>query len=110
MDLLIYHSNKVVKYPKTIYRPAMHPIYFAVDLPGKIIAALRGRYLLCSLVEAKSLHLLTQTVLPLKSPTRAFITPQVLISKKTIRTHLLSETSSDYFCLVRVARIELTAS
>ena len=30
--------------------------------------------------------------------------------KQIIRTHLLSETSSDYFCLVRVARIELTAS
>ena len=30
--------------------------------------------------------------------------------KQIIRTHLLLETSSDYFCLVRVARIELTAS
>ena len=30
--------------------------------------------------------------------------------KQIIRTRLLSETSSDYFCLVRVARIELTAS
>ena len=30
--------------------------------------------------------------------------------KQIIRTHLLSKTSSDYFCLVRVARIELTAS
>ena len=30
--------------------------------------------------------------------------------KQIIRTHLLSETSSDYFCLVQVARIELTAS
>ena len=30
--------------------------------------------------------------------------------KQIIRTHLLSEISSDHFCLVRVARIELTAS
>ena len=61
---------------------------------------------------ARPLHLLSQTVLPLKSPTGAFIASQTLIfrRKQIIRTHLLSETSSDYFCLVRVARIELTAS
>ena len=61
---------------------------------------------------ARPLHLLTQTVPPLKSPTGAFIAAQTLIfrRKQIIRTHLLSETSSDYFCLVRVARIELTAS
>ena len=65
-----------------------------------------------SLVGAKPLHLLTQTVPSLKSPTGAFIASQTLIfrRKQIIRTHLLSETSSDYFCLVRVARIELTAS
>ena len=65
-----------------------------------------------SLVGAKPLHLLTQTVPSLKSPTGAFIASQTLISrrKQIIRTRLLSETSSDYFCLVRVARIELTAS
>ena len=64
------------------------------------------------LVGAKPLHLLTQTVPSLKSPTGAFIASQTLIfrRKQIIRTHLLSETSSDYFCLVRVARIELTAS
>ena len=64
------------------------------------------------LVGAKPLHLLTQTVPSLKSPTGAFIASQMLIfrRKQIIRTHLLSETSSDYFCLVRVARIELTAS
>ena len=64
------------------------------------------------LVGAKLLHLLTQTVPSLKSPTGAFIASQTLIfrRKQIIRTHLLSETSSDYFCLVRVARIELTAS
>ena len=47
-----------------------------------------------------------------KSPTGAFVAAQTLIfrRKQIIRTHLLSETSSDYFCLVRVARIELTAS
>ena len=55
---------------------------------------------------------LRKTALPLKSPTGAFIASQTLIfrRKQIIRTHLLSETSSDYFCLVRVARIELTAS
>ena len=55
---------------------------------------------------------LRKTVPSLKSPTGAFIAAQTLIfrRKQTIRTHLLSETSSDYFCLVRVARIELTAS
>ena len=65
-----------------------------------------------SLVGAKPLHLLTQTVPSLKSPTGAFIASQTLIfrRKQIIRTHLLLETSSDYFCLVRVARIELTAS
>ena len=65
-----------------------------------------------SLGGAKPLHLLTQTVPSLKSPTGAFIASQTLIfrRKQIIRTHLLSETSSDYFCLVRVARIELTAS
>ncbi len=65
-----------------------------------------------SLVGAKPLHLLTQTVPSFKSPTGAFIASQTLIfrRKQIIRTHLLSETSSDYFCLVRVARIELTAS
>ena len=65
-----------------------------------------------SLVGAKPLHLLTQTVPLLKSPTGAFVASQTLIfrRKQIIRTHLLSETSSDYFCLVRVARIELTAS
>ena len=54
------------------------------------------------LVGAKPLHLLTQTVPSLKSPTGAFIASQTLIfqRKKIIRTHLLSETSSDYFCLV----------
>ena len=64
------------------------------------------------LVGARPLHLLSQTVLPLKSPTGAFIASQTLIfrRKQIIRAHLLSETSSDYFCLVRVARIELTAS
>ena len=64
------------------------------------------------LVGARPLHLLSQTVLPLKSPTGAFIAAQTLIfrRKQTIRTHLLSEISSDYFRLVRVARIELTAS
>ena len=64
------------------------------------------------LVGARFLHLLTQTVPSLKSPTGAFIASQTLIfrRKQIIRTHLLSETSSDYFCLVRVARIELTAS
>ena len=64
------------------------------------------------LVGARPLHLLTQTVPSLKSPTGAFIAAQTLIfrRKQIIRTHLLSETSSDYFCLVRVARIELTAS
>ena len=64
------------------------------------------------LVGARPLHLLTQTVPSLKSPTGAFIASQTLIfrRKQIIRTHLLSETSSDYFCLVRVARIELTAS
>ena len=64
------------------------------------------------LVGAKPLHLLTQTVPSLESPTGAFIASQTLIfrRKQIIRTHLLSETSSDYFCLVRVARIELTAS
>ena len=53
-----------------------------------------------------------QTARSLKSPTGAFIASQTLIfrRKQIIRTHLLSETSSDYFCLVRVARIELTAS
>ena len=56
------------------------------------------------LVGAKPLHLLTQTVPSLKSPTGAFIASQTLIfrRKQIIRTHLLSETSSDYFCLVRV--------
>ena len=65
-----------------------------------------------SLVGAKPLHLLMQTVPSLKSPTGAFIASQTLIfrRKQIIRTHLLSEISSDYFCLVRVARIELTAS
>ena len=65
-----------------------------------------------SLVGATPLHLLSQTALPLKSPTGAFVAAQTLIfrRKQIIRTHLLSETSSDYFCLVRVARIELTAS
>ena len=65
-----------------------------------------------SLVGAKPLHLLTQTVPSFKSPTGAFIASQTLIfrRKQIIRTHLLLETSSDYFCLVRVARIELTAS
>ena len=55
---------------------------------------------------------LRKTVRSLKSPTGAFIASQTLIfrRKQIIRTHLLSETSSDYFCLVRVARIELTAS
>ena len=64
------------------------------------------------LVGARFLHLLTQTIPSLKSPTGAFIASQTLIfrRKQIIRTHLLSETSSDYFCLVRVARIELTAS
>ena len=31
----------------------MHPIYFAVDLLGKIIAALRGRYFLLSQIKQK---------------------------------------------------------
>ena len=55
------------------------------------------------LVGAKPLHLLTQTVPSLKSPTGAFIASQTLIfrRKQIIRTHLLSETSSDYFCLVQ---------
>jgi len=50
------------------------------------------------LVGAKPLHLLTQTVPSLKSPTGAFIASQTLIfrRKQIIRTHLLSETSSDY--------------
>ena len=57
------------------------------------------------LVGAKPLHLLTQTVPSLKSPTGAFIASQTLIfrRKQIIRTHLLSETSSDYFCLVRLS-------
>ena len=57
------------------------------------------------LVGAKLLHLLTQTVPSLKSPTGAFIASQTLIfrRKQIIRTHLLSETSSDYFCLVRLS-------
>jgi hypothetical protein len=57
------------------------------------------------LVGAKPLHLLSQTALPLKSPTGAFIASQTLIfrRKQIIRTHLLSETSSDYFCLVHLA-------
>ena len=61
------------------------------------------------LVGAKPLHLLTQTVPSLKSPTGAFIASQTLIfrRKQIIRTHLLSETSSDYFCLVRVDGVEL---
>ena len=56
------------------------------------------------LVGAKPLHLLTQTVPSLKSPTGAFIASQTLIfrRKQIIRTHLLSETSSDYFCLVHL--------
>ena len=64
------------------------------------------------LVGARPLHLLSKTVPSLKSPTGAFIAAQTLIfrRKQIIRTHLLSETSSDYFRLVRVARIELTAS
>ena len=55
------------------------------------------------LVGAKPLHLLTQTVPSLKSPTGAFIASQTLIfrRKQIIRTHLLSETSSDYFCLAK---------
>ena len=70
------------------------------------------RTLVAELVGARPLHLLTQTVLSLKSPTGAFIASQTLIfrRKQIIRTYLLPETSSDYFCLVRVARIELTAS
>ena len=57
------------------------------------------------LVGAKPLHLLTQTVPSLKSPTGAFIASQTLIfrRKQIIRTHLLSETSSDYFCLHRLS-------
>jgi hypothetical protein len=57
------------------------------------------------LVGAKSLHLLTQTVPSLKSPTGAFIASQTLIfrRKQIIRTHPLSEISSDYFCLVHLA-------
>ena len=31
----------------------MHPIHFAADLPGKIIAALRGRYFLLSQTKQK---------------------------------------------------------
>ena len=56
------------------------------------------------LVGAKPLHLLTQTVPSLKSPTGAFIASQTLIfrRKQIIRTHPLSETSSDYFCLVHL--------
>ena len=51
------------------------------------------------LVGARPLHLLTQTVPSLKSPTGAFIASQTLIfrRKQIIRTHLLSETNSDYF-------------
>ena len=52
--------------------------------PTKSIAALRGRYFFLrlnnsetfvELVGARPLHLLSQTVLPLKSPTGAFIAP-----------------------------------
>ena len=48
---------------------------------------------------------LRKTALPLKSPTGAFIASQTLIfrRKQIIRTYLLSETSSDYFCLVRLS-------
>ena len=82
------------------------------DFTSSMRLHFRGDLVGVALVGAKPLHLLTQTVPSLKSPTGAFIASQTLIfrKKQIIRTHLLSETSSDYFCLVRVARIELTAS
>ena len=51
------------------------------------------------LVGAKLLHLLTQTVPSLKSPTGAFIASQTLIfrRKQIIRTHLLSENKFGLF-------------
>ena len=51
------------------------------------------------LVGAKPLHLLTQTVPSLKSPTGAFIASQTLIfrRKQIIRTHLLSENKFGLF-------------
>ena len=51
------------------------------------------------LVGAKPLHLLTQTVPSLKSPTGAFIASQTLIfrRKQIIRTHLLSESKFGLF-------------
>ena len=80
--------------------------------PSTYFLRLNNSETFVELVGARPLHLLSQTVLPLKSPTGAFIASQTLTfrRKQIIRTHLLSETSSDYFCLVRVARIELTAS
>ena len=82
------------------------------DFTSQTLASFPSDLVGVALVGAKPLHLLSQTALPLKSPTGAFIASQTLIfrRKQIIRTHLLSETSSDYFCLVRVARIELTAS
>ena len=80
--------------------------------PATYFLRLNNSETFVELFGARPLHLLTQTVPSLKSPTGAFIASQTLIfrRKQIIRTHLLSETSSDYFCLVRVARIELTAS
>ena len=37
-------TTLVRKNPRKIYRPATHPIHFAVVSPDKIIAALHGRY------------------------------------------------------------------
>ena len=85
--------------------PPIHPTKSSLRCVG-------GIFLFWELLGARPLHLLSQTALPLKSPMGAFIAAQTLIfrRKQIIRTHLLSETSSDHLCLVRVARIELTAS
>ena len=82
------------------------------DFTSQTLASFPSDLVGVALVGATPLHLLSQTALPLKSPTGAFIASQTLNvrRKQIIRPHLLSETSSDYFCLVRVARIELTAS
>ena len=83
---------------RKINRLATHPIHFVADSPDKIIAALRKRgptpnpagnvYDKLELVGARPLHLLSQTVRSLKSPTGALIASQTRIFKLVFANNL----------------------